>query len=116
MTPSETPLIQLTNLTIRREEVTILRDVDWRVNRGEHWVILGGNGSGKTTLLSALSGYFMPSEGKIDLLGKQFGKAYWPTLRRKVGLVSSYVGQMMDQDETALNSVVTGKYGRTNLW
>ena len=74
MTPSEAPLIQLTNLTIRREEVTILRDVDWRVKRGEHWVILGGNGSGKTTLLSALSGYFMPSEGKIDLLGKQFEK------------------------------------------
>jgi len=116
MTPSEAPLIQLTNLTIRREEVTILRDVNWRVKRGEHWVILGGNGSGKTTLLSALSGYFMPSEGKIDLLGKQFGEDYWPTLRRKVGLVSSYIGQMMDQDETALNSVVTGKYGMINFW
>lgn len=112
----ETPVIELSNLTIHRDGTTILSGVNWRVNRGEHWVVLGGNGSGKTTLLSALSGYFMPSNGEMDLLGKRFGQAHWPTLRRRIGIVSSSVGQMIAQDEPAMNTVVTGKYGMIDLW
>ncbi|MBC8244059.1 MAG: ABC transporter ATP-binding protein [Verrucomicrobia bacterium] len=116
MSKSDTPVIELSNLTIRRDGTTILRGVNWRVNRGEHWVVLGGNGSGKTTLLSALSGYFMPSNGEIDLLGKRFGHAHWPTLRQRIGIVSSSVRQMMAREEPALSTVVTGKYGMIDLW
>ena len=116
MTKSNIPVIELSNLTIQRDGTTILSGVNWRVNRGEHWVVLGGNGSGKTTLVSALSGYFMPSNGDIDLLGKRFGQAHWPTLRRRIGIVSSSVGQMMALDEPAVNVVVTGKYGMIDLW
>ena len=110
MTKPESPVIELSNLTIQRDETKILREVNWRVNRGEHWVVLGGNGSGKTTLLSALTGYFTPSKGEIDFLGERYGQVHLPTLRRKLGLVSSTVRQMMADDEPALNSVITGKY------
>ena len=116
MLKPDMPVIELSNLTIERAGTTILREVNWRVNQGEHWVVLGGNGSGKTTLLSALSGYFMPSNGEIDLLGERFGQAHWPTLRRRIGIVSSSVAQMMARDEPALNTVVTGKYGMIDLW
>ena len=112
----DAPVIELSNLTIRREETTILRNINWRVNRGEHWVVLGGNGSGKTTLLSALTGYFAPTEGEIDLLGERYGEAHWPTLRRKIGLVSSSLRQMMAENEPALISVITGKYAMIDLW
>ena len=66
MPKPDAPVIELSNLTIERDETTILRGINWRVNRGEHWVVLGGNGSGKTTLLSALTGYFAPTRGEID--------------------------------------------------
>ena len=115
-TATEAPVLEVSNLTVRREEATILRGVNWRVARGEHWVVLGGNGSGKTTLLSALTGYFVPTGGEIDLLGQRFGQAHWPTLRQKIGLVSSSLRQMMADDEPALYTVITGKYAMIDLW
>ena len=53
-------IFEVEKLRVERDAV-ILREVNWRVERGQHWVILGANGSGKTSLLSALTGYLMPS-------------------------------------------------------
>ena len=96
--------------------VTILRDLNWRIRAGEHWVILGANGSGKTSLLSALTGYFSATEGEISLLGERFGEADWRELRTQIGVVSSSVRLMMAETETALESVVTGKYAMIDYW
>ncbi len=45
-------VFEVEKLRVEREAV-ILHEVNWRVERGHHWVILGANGSGKTSLLSA---------------------------------------------------------------
>ncbi|MDP6891965.1 MAG: ABC transporter ATP-binding protein [Verrucomicrobiota bacterium] len=116
MLKSDNPIIKLSNLTIQRDKIKILESINWQVNQGEHWVVIGGNGSGKTTLLSALTGYFAPTKGEIDLLGERYGQAHWPTLRKKIGLVSSSLRQMMADDEPALISVITGKYAMIDLW
>ena len=50
---------------IREALREILRDVSWRVNRGEHWTLLGANGSGKTSLLNVLLGYLTPTSGSV---------------------------------------------------
>ena len=57
------PILSVAGLRIERDGTVILNGVSWRVNAGEHWVILGANGSGKTSLLSALTGYLMPTAG-----------------------------------------------------
>jgi iron complex transport system ATP-binding protein len=49
------PIFEVEKLRVEREAV-ILHEVNWRVESGQHWVILGANGSGKTSLLSALTG------------------------------------------------------------
>ena len=66
--PIPAPLLNLHGLTVMRDRTTLLQDVAWRVERGEHWVILGPNGCGKTSLLKALTGYLTPSAGYIELL------------------------------------------------
>jgi iron complex transport system ATP-binding protein len=104
------------NLRIERDGTVILDDVSWHVERGEHWVILGANGSGKTSLLSALTGYLMPTAGEIFLLGKTYGQSDWRELRKKIGLVSSSVRQMMADDEPALETVASGKYAMIDFW
>ena len=109
-------ILSVEKLGIVRDGTVILDDVDWRVARGEHWVILGANGSGKTSLLSALTGYLMPTAGGISLLGKIYGEADWRELRKKIGLVSSSVRQRMADEEPALETVSSGKYAMIDFW
>ena len=94
----------------------ILNRVSWRVERGQHWVILGANGSGKTSLLSALTGYLTPSGGEIAVLGRRYGETDWRELRKQIGLVSSSVRQMMSGSEPALQTIVSGKYAMIDYW
>jgi iron complex transport system ATP-binding protein len=110
------PILSVAGLRIERGETSILRQVDWRVERGQHWVILGANGSGKTSLLSALTGYLMPTAGDISLLGETYGRSDWRELRKKIGLVSSSIRQMMSDDEPALETVASGKYAMIDFW
>jgi iron complex transport system ATP-binding protein len=110
------PVLEISNLKIQRGGVTILDGVNWRVERGQHWAILGANGSGKTSLLSALTGYLMPTAGDIVLLEKKYGKSDWRELRKKIGIVSSSVRQMMADDEPALETVASGKFAMIDFW
>lgn len=110
------PILEISNLKIQRAGVKILDSVSWRVEHGQHWTILGANGSGKTSLLSALTGYLMPTAGEIFLLGKFYGKSDWRELRKKIGIVSSSVRQMMADDEPALETVASGKFAMIDFW
>src|SRR6185437_4510636 len=109
-------VLEVCALCVRRGRTTILRDVSWRVERGQHWVVLGANGSGKTSLLSALTGYLTPSAGEIAVLGERYGQTDWRELRKRIGLVSSSVRQMMPEDEPALDTVISGKYAMIDFW
>ena len=109
-------ILSVTGLRVERGGTIILRDVNWRVERGQHWVILGANGSGKTSLLSALTGYLMPTAGEISLLGETYGRSDWRELRKKIGLVSSSIRQLMSEAEPALETVASGKYAMIDFW
>jgi iron complex transport system ATP-binding protein len=109
-------VLSVAGLHIERDDSMILRDVNWRVQGGEHWVILGANGSGKTSLLSALTGYLMPTSGEISVLGETYGESDWRELRKQIGLVSSSVRQMMADEEPALATVASGKYAMIDFW
>ena len=110
------PILEVTKLRIQRGRTVILDQVNWRVERGQHWAILGANGSGKTSLLSALTGYLTPTDGEISVLGKNYGNSDWRELRKQIGLVSSAVRQMMADDEPALETVVSGKTAMIDFW
>jgi iron complex transport system ATP-binding protein len=109
-------ILSVSDLTIRRGETIILDSISWTVRRGEHWVILGANGSGKTSLLSALTGYLSPTAGDVTVLGETFGASDWRELRKRIGIVSSSVRQLMADHEPALTTVVSGKYAMIDYW
>ncbi len=109
-------ILEIVGLRIKRSGVSILEDIHWRIQPGEHWVLLGCNGSGKTSLLSALTGYLMPTAGQIRFLNQQYGACDWRELRLKIGIVSSSVRQMMNETEPALDSVVSGRYSIIDYW
>jgi putative ABC transport system ATP-binding protein len=49
--------------------LTILRDIDFTLARGETAAIVGASGSGKSTLLSIIAGLDTPSSGTVQLDG-----------------------------------------------
>jgi ATP-binding cassette, subfamily F, member 3 len=53
-------------LCIGYEDKPLVRDIEFEVERGQRWAILGGNGSGKTTLLRTLTGARSPIEGELE--------------------------------------------------
>jgi len=109
-------VLTVEKLGVIRDGIQILDGISWQVQAGEHWVILGANGSGKTSLLSAITGYLTPTDGEIVLLGRKYGYSDWSELRKHIGLVSSSIRQLMADDEPALESVISGKYGMIDLW
>jgi ABC-type lipoprotein export system ATPase subunit len=49
--------------------VTPLRFANFRIEKGEHWLLLGESGSGKTTLLHLLGGLLRSEKGRIEIEG-----------------------------------------------
>lgn len=75
MDVSETPAIEVRNLTAAYEGRTILKDVSFSVRRGEIFFVIGGSGCGKSTLLRNMIGIQTPVTGEVDFFGESFTKA-----------------------------------------
>lgn len=60
-----TPLISLQNATFGYGLERIVSNIDWHIQKGQHWLITGATGSGKTTLMTGLNGKARLFEGTI---------------------------------------------------
>ena len=67
---TDTPLLQVTDLTHSYGSHLILGGISFDVMPGEFVSIVGPSGAGKTTLLRALSGLMMPSGGSVRFDGE----------------------------------------------
>ena len=52
--------LTLRRIDLDRGERAVLRDVNWRIQPGQRWLLVGGNGAGKTQLLKLLAGSVWP--------------------------------------------------------
>ena len=110
-------VIQLENVSLIRNGKSILQDINWQIEKGEHWVLFGLNGSGKTAILNLLNAYFFPSKGKITVLDLEFGKTYLAEkLRKQIGFVSSSLQEKFHPDDNAFEVVLSGEYASIGLY
>ncbi|WP_066568983.1 ABC-F family ATP-binding cassette domain-containing protein [Snodgrassella sp. CFCC 13594] len=59
------PLLKLDHISLGYGEHAILNNVDWSIESGARYGLLGVNGSGKSTLIKAISGSLTPLSGDI---------------------------------------------------
>ena len=69
-----------------------VRDVSFRVQRGQLLVLLGGSGCGKTTTLKMINRLIEPSSGRISVDGRDVREADPVQLRRGIGYVFQGIG------------------------
>jgi iron complex transport system ATP-binding protein len=116
LVPLNRPAIDLSNVNVVIDGKSVLRNLSWKVGKGDSWAIIGQNGAGKTTLLSLINGYRWPSTGQIAVFGKKFGDIDLRELRKKIGIVSSYLDGWIPRNERVLDLVISGKYASIKLW
>lgn len=108
-------VIHMKDVSWKREGKHILHDIDWQVNEGEHWAVLGLNGSGKTTLLHMVNGYIWPTTGEVTILGEKFGQTDIHLLRRSIGWVSASIAERVNGRHRTEEIVVSGKFAAVGL-
>ncbi|MCT3132187.1 ABC transporter ATP-binding protein [Lactococcus lactis] len=109
-------IINLKNVNLTRNKKEILKDITWKVNPGENWVILGLNGSGKSSLLKLILAEEWKTSGEITVLNTQFGSGEIPKLRKRISVVGSFIAERFQPNIKAENLVYTGKFNSSMLY
>ncbi len=111
-------VVRLRDLTCLAGNHALLSNIDWSVQKGEHWVVFGLNGSGKTTLLSIIAGFRGFSGGSVEVFGSPYTEENILEKRKKVGWISSSFFDRYYQRESVLNIVLSGISGKlgNNRW
>lgn len=104
-------------VTVRAQTTPLISNIDWRVDYGQHWVVLGRNGAGKSTTMSIAAAQRFPSAGHAVVLGHRMGSVDLRDLRTYIGVVTAAQRLPDESDHTAHTVVLTGHSGSVlPLW
>lgn len=81
------------------KEFFALKDVSFKVKKGEAWGIIGANGSGKSTLLKLICGILKPYRGNVAVNG---------TIAPLIELGAGFDGDLTASENIYLNGAVLG--------
>jgi iron complex transport system ATP-binding protein len=109
-------IVDLRGVTVRRGGRAILGPLEWRIEPGDRWVVIGANGSGKTTLLSVVGLSLWPTAGTVDVLAARYGKVDSREVRRRVGAAGSAVEHVLRDDLSPVDLVMTARHAATEPW
>ena len=82
---------------------TVLEDVSFRIERGEHLLLEGASGSGKTTLASVMAGLRVPSRGTLLIGGADARSLDLAQHRRVVAYAPQFHRNHVFSDSLAFN-------------
>ncbi len=93
-------LISVDDLTLSYENMTVIRNMSFRVNNGDYLCIVGENGSGKSTLIKALLSLKKPVGGSITFSGG--------LRRNEIGYLPQQTGAQQDFPASVWEVVLSG--------
>ncbi len=111
-------LIEMRDVFVKYEERWIIRDINWKISKGEFWHLIGPNGSGKTTMLSMIFGDNPKAYGQeLYLFGnkKGSGENVWE-LKKKIGYFTPSITENFKSSQTVLNMIISGLLDSVGLY
>lgn len=111
-------ILKLNKVSIRYGEHVLLKDLEWRVMRGEKWALSGDNGSGKSTLLSLICADNPQSYAcDISLFGRKrgTGESIWD-IKKHIGYVSPEMHRAYLKNIPAIDIVASGLHDSIGLY
>lgn len=107
-------VFRLNGIGVRFNGAILLDDISFELGGGEFLTVVGPNGAGKTTLLRILDRLVKPTEGSIELEGKDLAVID----RRQLARTVSYVPQtdLGGSDFTVRAFVEMARYPYLGLW
>ncbi|MCW3806721.1 ATP-binding cassette domain-containing protein [Plebeiibacterium marinum] len=115
-TPNE--LVKLQNVTVHYDGRCILNNINWTINKGEFWHLIGPNGSGKTTLLTMIYGDNPKAFGQdIYIFGnkKGSGESVWD-IKEKIGYFTPSMTERFHSSQTVEQMVISGLVDSVGLY
>ena len=91
-------IIEFDNISLSYGNRLILDNLNFKINEGQIFGMLGPNGVGKSTIFNLITGLITPNNGKIKITGKDVTNfpIYLRTKKFKVGYVPQYGGFFND--------------------
>ena len=104
-------VIRMEHLNCLSGSKYLLNNINWKVQRGEQWVVFGRNGCGKTTLLSIIGGYQRYASGVLEINGEEITEENVLSVRKKIGWISSSFFDKYYHKELVIDIVLAGLSG-----
>lgn len=101
-------MIKTLNLSCGYQQQPVLQDLSLQIMQDEFCALLGPNGAGKSTLLYTLMGFLKPSEGKVEIAGKELGQYRRPALAKLMAFVPQE--SHGDFDHSVEDTVLMGRF------
>ena len=83
-------LVEMNDVNVGWDDHQVLRHLNWKLVRGQHWLVRGPNGSGKTTFLELITGDNMQVfSNDVRIFGNRrgSGETIWD-IKKRLGIVS----------------------------
>ena len=113
-----TPLLEARRLKVDIGGHSVCRHLDWRVDAGESWAILGRNGVGKSTLLATLAGFRAQQGGDLSIAGLASPHLSQGEGLRAMARVRGYLSQHQFDPfaSTVMETVLVGRHPHLGRW
>jgi molybdate transport system ATP-binding protein len=108
-------LVKISNVDLYRNYRPVVRTLEWTIEPGQNWAVVGANGSGKSTVLSLIYGDLHPAlGGTIQRRGMSRGThiAAW---KHRVGWISPELQADHYAAASIEEIVVSGRYSSVGL-